>query len=85
MAELERVLKWPRNAVMTTAEYKKLLMCVHPDGIKSRTEEQLATAFRILTKYKPKMVALDEEGRRQTLGGLPRTKEEMLARKRTKR
>ena len=60
-------------------------MCAHPDGLKSRTEEQLAEAFRILTKYKPKMVALDEDGRRQLYGDMPRTREELLRRKRTKR
>ena len=85
LKEIERMLNRPGNAVMTTAEYKKLLMCVHPDGLKSRTEEQLAEAFRILTKYKPKMVALDDEGRRQLMGGMPRTREELLRRKRTKR
>ena len=85
LAEIERMLSWPRNAVMTAPEYRKVMICLHPDSLHSRTEEQLAEAFRIFTHYKPKMVLLNDEERQRTLSDLPRTREEMLARKRTKR
>jgi transposase len=78
--ELKEMLSWPRNAVMTKSEYNTIIRCLHPDGLRSRTEAQLAEAFRIFTRYKPKMVA-DEETRRSTLADFPRTREELLARK----
>jgi hypothetical protein len=80
IGDLIRMLSSPRNAVMTSAEYKKVVMCLHPDGLSSRTEEQLAEALRIFIHYKPKMVA-DEEEKRRALSNLPRTVEELLARK----
>lgn len=86
MRDLERMLNNPRNFIMTKEEYNILLMCVHPDGIKSRTEEQLTQAFRTLTKYKLKMVDDAEERRLKIIrlqsAPLPKTVEEMLARKR---
>jgi hypothetical protein len=78
--ELEYMLNYPRNAVMTREEYNLILKCLHPDGLKARTEEQLGEAFRIFTKYKLKM-ASDPETRRATIAELPRTREELLRRK----
>jgi hypothetical protein len=74
------MLTWPRNGVMTKSEYNTILRCLHPDGLKSRTEQQLSEAFRIFTHYKLKMVADDDE-RQKFMSGLPRTREELLARK----
>jgi hypothetical protein len=83
LAAIEQMLSWPRNAVMYKEEYNKILMCLHPDSLNSRTSDQLAEAFRIFTHYKPKMVATDEEERRRILSSdLPRTREELLARRR---
>lgn len=80
LEEIEQMLKWPRNFVMTRTEYNAILRCLHPDSSKSRTEEQLAEAFRILTHYKLKMVD-DAEERKKAVSTLPRTVGEMLARK----
>jgi len=80
LEEMARMLKWPSNAVMTKSEYNTILRCLHPDGLKSRTEQQLAEAFRIFTHYKLKMIA-DEDERQKFMSGLPRTREELLARK----
>jgi hypothetical protein len=79
MEELEHMLNWPRNSVMTLPEYKKILMCLHPDGVHSRTEEQLTEGFRIFTHYKLKMVS-DEEAKKAVFKGMP-TFEEMMTRK----
>jgi hypothetical protein len=78
--EIAKMLTWPRNAVMTKSEYNTILRCLHPDGLNSRTEQQLAEAFRLFTHYKLKMVA-DEEERKKVLSDFPRTREELLARK----
>jgi hypothetical protein len=81
LADIERMFEWPRNAVMTKPEYRAIMRCLHPDSLNSRTEEQLAEAFRLFTHYKPKLIRLDEDERREVLSGLPRTREELLARK----
>lgn len=79
IADLKRMLEYPRYAVMFKEEYNIILKCLHPDGGNNRTPEQLSEAFRIFTKYKAKM-ASDAEVRANVLKTLP-TREEMLARK----
>ena len=77
---VEQMLTWPRNTVMTREEYITILKCLHPDALHSRTDTQLAEAFRIFTHYKLKM-APEAADRREVFNGMPRTVEEMMARK----
>lgn len=83
MDEIKQMLSWPRNSVMTKSDYNTILRCLHPDGLNSRTEQQLAEAFRIFTHYKLKMVADDDE-RQKLMSGFPHTREELLARKKSR-
>ncbi len=80
LAEIERMLNWPRKGVMTKSEYNMIVLCLHPDALNSRTVDQMAKAFRLFTHYKLKMVD-DEDERRKLASSLPRTREEVLARK----
>lgn len=82
LESIEKMFSYPRNSVMTSEEYKKIMMCLHPDGLHSRTSEQMGEAFRIFTGYKPKMVQSEPDWKES--GTMPRTLEEMLARKKSK-
>lgn len=81
--ELKKIFLWPRNFVMPKAEYNKILTCLHPDAAATRTPTQLNEAFDIFLRYKLKMVKADEGDVNEALAraGLPRTREELLARK----
>ena len=80
--KLTGMLSWPQFSVMWKAEYNKIVKCLHPDHINSRTVEELAEAFDIFTHYKLKFVN-DDEDRRNTLRQLhstmPKSLAEMLA------
>lgn len=91
--EIARKLEWyPREGagVMTRKEYNTILKCLHSDKIKGFAEDPEAAAvamneaFRLFTKYEARLVS-DEETRRTLRSALPKTVEEMLARKKTKR
>lgn len=90
MKEIENVkmmLKSPSYAVMYKAEYNKILFCLHPDRANSHSTEELAEAFRIFTHYKLKMINDTEEraeAQRKLNSRMPKTLEEMLARRRDK-
>jgi hypothetical protein len=64
---------------MTKAEYNTIMRCLHPDSLRSRTEEQLAEAFRLFTAYRLKLVPPDAEEREKLMAGFPRTPEDWEA------
>ncbi len=85
--ELKKMLSWPQYAVMKKVEYNKIVKCLHPDSINNRTPDELAEAFHIFTRYKLKLIndkGEREEELRKLKGGLPRTVQEMFARKKKK-
>lgn len=87
LEKLETMFTSPPNAIMHKAEYNIILRCLHPDTGHSRTDQELAEAFRLLTHYKLKMVNDAEErerARRELRSTMPKTLAEMLARKKTR-
>jgi len=89
LEEVESLLNSPRWAVMPIGHYKMILACLHPDNARSGHEKRFEEAFALFNNYKPKLVDLSSEKeekdrlKRIELRGnpLPRTVEEMLARK----
>jgi hypothetical protein len=87
LKEVERLLNSPRWAVMPADHFKTILACLHPDN--SASKEKREEAFRLFNGYKLKLIDLSLEKeekdrlKRIELRGnpLPRTVEEMLARK----
>ncbi len=77
--EIEDMFKW-RPAVMSKTDYNTIMRCLHPDSKTSRTEEQLSAAFQAFTKYKAQLVD-DHDERMKLTSGMPRTREELLARR----
>jgi hypothetical protein len=72
---------------MRKAEYNTIMRCLHPDTAHSRTSEERAEAFRLFTHYKLKMINDEEEridAKRELRSNMPKTLQEMLARKKTK-
>jgi hypothetical protein len=85
--DLIHMLSTPSYAVMYAKEYNIILRCLHPDTAGTRSDADRAEAFRLFTRYKLKFINDEEErieARRQLRSQLPKTLEEMLARKRTK-
>jgi hypothetical protein len=76
---------WP-HSVMRRSEYNTIMRYLHPDTAASRSDEQRADAFRLFTQYRPKMVSdhFEDVAKKELTGTLPRTLEEMLARRRAK-
>lgn len=93
LKEVEDLLNSPRWAVMPPAHYKQILSRLHPDRARAGDEAEAAEAFALFNSYKPKLVDLssekDEKDRLKRIEArgnpLPRTVEEMLARKTMKR
>jgi hypothetical protein len=93
LRKVESLINNPRWAIMPLAHYKKIVACLHPDNARPGHEDRFNEAFVLFNDYKPKLVDLssekDEKARlkRIELRGnpLPRTVEEMLARKTMKR
>jgi hypothetical protein len=93
LEEVERLLKDTRFALMPLAHFMKILSRLHPDRARPGDEKDANEAFTLFNSYKLKLVDLsaekDEKARlkRIELRGnpLPRTVEEMLARKTMKR
>jgi hypothetical protein len=89
LEEVESLLNSPRWAVMPISHYKTILACLHPDNARPGHEKRFEEAFALFNNYKPKLVDLSSEKeekdrlKRIELRGnpLPRTVEEMLARK----
>ena len=92
LKEVEDLLNSPRWAVMPTAHFKLILACLHPDNAREGHEKRFEEAFAVFNGYKLKLVDLsldkEEKDRRKRVEArgvpLPRTVEEMLARKRQK-
>lgn len=81
-----RFTEWPYSA-LRKAEYNLILRCIHPDTGAHVSPEQRAEATRILTINKLKLVH-DRQEIDNTMtalkSGMPKTVEEMLARKKAK-
>jgi DNA-binding transcriptional regulator YhcF (GntR family) len=93
LKEVEALLNSPRWAVMPTIHFKAILACLHPDNARPGHEDRFNEAFNIFNNYKPKLIDVSKEKeekdrlKRIELRGapLPRTVEEMMARKTMKR
>ena len=84
LEKVEKAVSVPfGRKIMTRAEFRQIVMCLHPDGILSRTKEQLEDAFRIFNGYRAKLA--DDEPEKKTVSSLPHTREELLARKKAHR
>lgn len=81
LEEVLQIMKWPQFNVMKRTEFNKLRVALHPDTFHTRTLEQVTEAFNIIQKYEIKMVS--DEPERKLSSALPRTREELLARKRS--
>jgi hypothetical protein len=81
--EVEKMLQYKRG-IMSRAEYRKILRCVHPDTGGHVSEANRNEAFRLFTQYEAKLVDDNEEARLKRVSTLPQTVEELLARKRQK-
>lgn len=77
LARIEALMK-QGSKVMSKAEYRTVLACLHPDA--SHSKEKLAEAFRIFSSYRFQLA--DDEPERKLISGMPRTVAELLARKR---
>jgi DNA-binding transcriptional regulator YhcF (GntR family) len=90
LEEIEDLLNSPRWSVMPTIHFKAILACLHPDNARPGHEKRFEAAFALFNNYKPKLINLDmekdEKDRRKRIESrgvpLPRTVEEMMARKR---
>lgn len=82
-ADASRVLK-SRKGVMTREEYRKIMSCLHPDAVTDEAKKpRYEEAFRI---FQPLELVLCSEKEMPTKpSDLPRTVEELLKRKKTKR
>ena len=89
LKEVEDLLNSPRWAIMSTAHFKLILACLHPDNARQGHEKRFEEAFALFNGYKPKLIDLssekEEKDRRKRIEArgspLPRTVEEMLARR----
>jgi hypothetical protein len=79
--------EWP-HSIMRRAEYNTIMRCLHPDTAHSRSDAERAEAFRLFTHYKLKMVSDNAEDRtaamRELRSNMPKTLEEMLARRKSR-
>ena len=78
LRRVERKLAAHRG-VMPRSEYRKILACLHPDSVEDPARKpRFEEAFRLFNSYEVKLVSDDKAA---ALSGLPKTREEMMARK----
>jgi hypothetical protein len=83
LKKVEGMLKWTRG-VMPRSEYRKILACLHPDMARDGHAKRFEEAFRLFNQYEAKLVIDNEQADIKKVSTLPRTVEEMLARKQAK-
>lgn len=81
IAEMDRRLTSADGGVMSKGDYNTIMRCLHPDSLRSRSEEQMAEAFRLFTHHKLKLVATDREERQRLMADFPRSREDLEARR----
>jgi hypothetical protein len=69
---------------MSRADYRKILRCVHPDTGAHVSDANRNEAFRLFTQLEARLVDDAEQADLKRVSTLPKTVEEMLARRKTK-
>jgi hypothetical protein len=81
LAKVDRMLAWKRG-IMNRAEYITIIKVLHPDTGAHVSDANRNEAFRLFTQYEAKLVDDQEQADLKRVSTLPRTIEELLARKR---
>ena len=80
---VEDMLKFKRG-LMSRADYRKILRCVHPDTGAHVSDANRNEAFRLFTQLEARLVDDAEQADLKRVSTLPKTVEELLARRKTK-
>jgi hypothetical protein len=83
LRKVEEMLKFKRG-LMSRADYRKILRCVHPDTGAHVSDANRNEAFRLFTQLEARLVDDAEQADLKRVSTLPKTVEEMLARRKTK-
>jgi len=83
LRKVEDMLKFKRG-LMSRADYRKILRCVHPDTGAHVSDANRNEAFRLFTQLEARLVDDAEQADLKRVSTLPKTVEEMLARRKTK-
>ena len=83
LRKVEQLLEWRKGGgVMSRADYRKIMRCIHPDTGAHVSDEIRNEAFRLFNQYEAKLVSDNEQVDIKKVSTLPRTVEEMMARRR---
>jgi hypothetical protein len=83
LRKVEHMLEYKRG-LMSRADYRKILRCVHPDTGAHVSDANRNEAFRLFTQLEAKLVDDAEQADLKRVSTLPKTVEELLARRRKK-
>jgi hypothetical protein len=83
LRKVEKMLEYKRG-LMSRADYRKILRCVHPDTGAHVSDANRNEAFRLFTQLEARLVDDAEQADLKRVSTLPKTVEEMLARRKTK-
>lgn len=84
LERVQELIKY-KKGVMPRNEYRKILACLHPDMARDGHTKRFEEAFQLFNQYEARLVSDSEQADLKMVSTLPRTREEMLARKRAKR
>jgi hypothetical protein len=83
LRKVEKMLEYKRG-LMSRADYRKILRCVHPDTGAHVSDANRNEAFRLFTQLEARLVDDAEQADLKRVSTLPKTVEELLARRKTK-